>query len=88
MTTVNNINLPDELYQYIEKLARSENNSIEFQIVILLQKALQIEKQEIESGRRTKILTLLEETQNIRRSKPRDLELIDSAEMLNEDRDN
>ncbi|TAE60143.1 MAG: hypothetical protein EAZ87_06935 [Nostocales cyanobacterium] len=72
MTTVNNINLPDELYQYIAKLARSENNSIEDQIVILLQKALQMEKKEIESERRNKVLKLLEETQNIRRSNPVD----------------
>lgn len=87
MTSLDNINLPDELYQQIVKLAKDENNSIESQIVILLQKALQMEKQEIESGRRNKILKLLEETQNIRRSNPADFKLRDSTEMIIEDRD-
>ncbi|MBE9058144.1 hypothetical protein [Sphaerospermopsis sp. LEGE 08334] len=46
-----------------------------------------IEKQQIESGRRTKILKLLEETQNIRRSNPADFKLRDNTEMIREDRD-
>jgi hypothetical protein len=87
MTFLDNINLPDELYQQIVKLAKAEHNSIESQIVLLLQTALEIEKQQIESGRRTKILKLLEETQNIRRSNPADFKLRDNTEMIREDRD-
>ncbi|WP_353929091.1 hypothetical protein WJM97_12215 [Okeanomitos corallinicola TIOX110] len=44
ITTLNTINLPDELYQELEKLAQAKNESIESQIVVLLQKALQIQK--------------------------------------------
>ncbi|GCL39061.1 hypothetical protein SR1949_41820 [Sphaerospermopsis reniformis] len=87
MTSLDNINLPDELYQQIVKLAKAEHNSIESQIVLLLQTALEIEQQQIESGRCTKILKLLEETQNIRRSNPADFKLRDSTEMIREDRD-
>ncbi|MFM2062608.1 MAG: hypothetical protein RLZZ507_2278 [Cyanobacteriota bacterium] len=87
MTTLNTINLPDELYQELQALAQAENDSIESQVVVLLQKALQIKKQQTEVERRNNVLQALEESRNRRRLNPADFGLPDSTEMIREDRD-
>lgn len=41
MTTLYDLNIPDELYAQLQELAKAENSSVEAQIVKILQKALQ-----------------------------------------------
>jgi predicted CopG family antitoxin len=87
MNNLNTITLPDNLYKELQKLAEAENDSIESQVVALLQNALQIKKQQIEAQRRENLLKVLEESCNRRRLNPADFGLPDSTEMIREDRD-
>jgi metal-responsive CopG/Arc/MetJ family transcriptional regulator len=87
MNNLNVITLPDQLYQELQKLAESENDSIESQVVTLLQKALQEKQQQTETQRRQNVLKVLEESRNRRRLNPADFGLPDSTEMIREDRD-
>ncbi|MBO1054719.1 MAG: hypothetical protein HEQ25_22865 [Dolichospermum sp. DET73] len=87
MNNFNVITLPDQLYQQLQKLAESENDSIESQVVTLLQKALQEKQQQTETQRRQNVLKVLEESRNRRRLNPADFGLPDSTEMIREDRD-
>ncbi|WP_016951397.1 hypothetical protein [Anabaena sp. PCC 7108] len=87
MTTLNSITLPDDLYQQLKKLAEAENDSIESQVVKLLQKALQIKRQQTEEQRRQNVLKVLEESRLRRRLNPADFGLPDSTEMIREDRE-
>ncbi|OBQ11223.1 MAG: hypothetical protein AN482_08310 [Anabaena sp. LE011-02] len=87
MNNLNVITLPDQLYQQLQKLAESENDSIESQVVTLLQKALQEKQQQTETQRRQNVLKVLEESRNRRRLNPADFGLPDSTEMIREDRD-
>ena len=87
MNNLNVITLPDQLYQELQKLAESENNSIESQVVTLLQKALQEKQQQTETQRRQNVLKVLEESRNRRRLNPADFGLPDSTEIIREDRD-
>ncbi|MBE9255923.1 MULTISPECIES: hypothetical protein [Nostocales] len=87
MNNFNVITLPDQLYQELQKLAESENDSIESQVVTLLQKALQEKQQQTETQRRQNVLKVLEESRNRRRLNPADFGLPDSTEMIREDRD-
>ena len=86
MNNFNVITLPDQLYQELQKLAESENDSIESQVVTLLQKALQEKQQQTETQRRQNVLKVLEESRNRRRLNPADFGLPDSTEMIREDR--
>ena len=87
MNNFNVITLPDQLYQELQKLAESENDSIESQVVTLLQKALQEKQQQTETQRRQNVLKVLEESRNRRRLNPADFGLPDSTEKIREDRD-
>ena len=87
MNNFNVITLPDQLYQQLQKLAESENDSIESQVVTLLQKALQEKQQQTETQPRQNVLKVLEESRNRRRLNPADFGLPDSTEMIREDRD-
>jgi antitoxin FitA len=87
MTTLNPITLPDDLYKQLQELAKAENASVETQVVRLLQNALQTQKQQIEEQRRNNVLKVLEESRNRRRLSPADFGLLDSTEMIREDRD-
>jgi metal-responsive CopG/Arc/MetJ family transcriptional regulator len=87
MNNLNVITLPDQLYQELQKLAESENDSIESQVVTLLQKALQEKQQQTETQHRQNVLKVLEESRNRRRLNPADFGLPDSTEMIREDRD-
>ena len=80
MNNFNVITLPDQLYQELQKLAESENDSIESQVVTLLQKALQEKQQQTETQRRQNVLKVLEESRNRRRLNPADFGLPDSTE--------
>ncbi|MFN6155849.1 hypothetical protein [Anabaena sp. AL09] len=87
MNNLNVITLPDQLYQELQKLAESENDSIESQVVTLLQKALQEKQQQTETQRRQNVLKVLEESRLLREQLPNDIEWPDSTEMIREDRD-
>lgn len=87
MNNFNVITLPDQLYQQLQKLAESENDSIESQVVTLLQKALQEKQQQTETQRRQNVLKVLEESRLLREQLPNDIEWPDSTEMIREDRD-
>ncbi|MBD2387402.1 ribbon-helix-helix domain-containing protein [Cylindrospermum sp. FACHB-282] len=87
MSTLNPITLPDDLYKQLQELAKAENVSVETQVVRLLQNALQTQKQQIEEQRRNNVLKVLEESRNRRRLSPADFGLLDSTEMIREDRD-
>jgi metal-responsive CopG/Arc/MetJ family transcriptional regulator len=87
MNNFNVITLPDQLYQQLQKLAESENDSIESQVVTLLQKALQEKQQQTETQRRQNVLKVIEESRNRRCLNPADFGLPDSTEMIREDRD-
>ncbi len=87
MNNLNVITLPDNLYKELQKLAESENDSIESQVVTLLQDALQTKKQQIETQRRENVLKVLEESRLRREQLPTDVEWPDSTEMIREDRD-
>ena len=87
MNNFNVITLPDQLYQELQKLAESENDSIESQVVTLLQKALQEKQQQTETQRRQNVLKILEESRLLREQLPNDIEWPDSTEMIREDRD-
>jgi antitoxin FitA len=87
MNNLNVITLPDQLYQELQKLAESENDSIESQVVTLLQKALQEKQQQTETQRRQNVLKVIEESRLLREQLPNDIEWPDSTEMIREDRD-
>lgn len=87
MNNLNTISLPDNLYKELQKLAEAENDSVESQVVTLLQNALQTKKQQIEAQRRENVLKVIEESRNRRRLNPADFGLLDSTEMIREDRD-
>ena len=87
MNNFNVITLPDQLYQELQKLAEFENDSIESQVVTLLQKALQEKQQQTETQRRQNVLKVLEESRLLREQLPNDIEWPDSTEMIREDRD-
>jgi len=87
MNNLNVITLPDQLYQQLQKLAESENDSIESQVVTLLQKALQEKQQQTETQCRQNVLKVLEESRLLREQLPNDIEWPDSTEMIREDRD-
>ena len=84
MNNLNVVTLPDNLYKELQKLAEAENDSIESQVVALLQNALQTKIQQIEAQHRENVLKVLEESRLRREQLPVD---IDSTEMIREDRD-
>jgi antitoxin FitA len=86
MTTINSITLPDKLYKELQKLAEAENDSIESQVVALLQNALQTKRQQTEEQRRQNVLKVIEESRLRREQLPTDMEWPDSTEMIREDR--
>ena len=66
------------------KIIINQNDSIESQVVALLQNALQTKIQQIEAQHRENVLKVLEESRLRREQLPVD---IDSTEMIREDRD-
>lgn len=87
MATLYVRNLPDDLYQRLQELAKVENRSINAQVITLLQQALSPQTQETEDQRRKNVPKLLEEIRRRRESLPTDFEWLDSTELIREDRD-
>jgi antitoxin FitA len=82
------LNIPDELHQRMQELAKAENSSVDAHVITILQKALETKTQETEDERRKNVLQLLEESSNRRRRlNPADFGLPDSTKMIREDRD-
>ncbi|PHJ57136.1 hypothetical protein VF14_31910 [Nostoc linckia z18] len=87
MATLHALNIPDELYAQLQELAKAENNSIDAQVITILQNALQAKMQPTEDERRKNVPKLLEEISHRRRLNPADFGLPDSTELIREDRD-
>ncbi|BAY12698.1 hypothetical protein [Calothrix sp. NIES-2098] len=87
MATLHPLNIPDELYEQLQELAKAENSSVDAQVITILQNALEIKTQETEDERRKNVLKLLEESRLRREKLPKDIEWPDSTAMLREDRD-
>ncbi|MBE8998458.1 hypothetical protein IQ274_09565 [Nostoc sp. LEGE 12447] len=88
MATLNTLNIPDELYEQLQELAKAENSSVDAQVITILQNALQAKTQPTEEERRKNVPKLLEEISRQRRClNPADFGLPDSTELIREDRD-
>ncbi len=90
MTTLHALDLPDDLYAELDKLAKTQHISINTQIITLLEKALPTEAQQTEDKRRKnvpKLLEVLEESRRRREQLPTNIEWPDSTAMIREDRD-
>ncbi|MBC1236322.1 hypothetical protein [Nostoc sp. 2RC] len=87
MATLHALNIPDELYAQLQELAKAENNSIDAQVITILQNALQAKMQPTEDERRKNVPKLLEEISHRRRLNPADFGLPDSTQLIREDRD-
>jgi antitoxin FitA len=80
MAILRELELPDDLYEHLQKLAFTRNSSIEAQALAILQSAV--------STKTTKpIKEILTESRNRRRPNPADFGLPDSTELIREDRD-
>ena len=91
-------NLPHELFQQIEKLAQEKHNSVNQQTIDLLKIALAKTETPLKimvspetdstwEERRKNVPKILQEIQNSRRVNPDKFGLLDSTELLREDRD-
>ncbi|MEH2069606.1 MAG: hypothetical protein V7K47_15825 [Nostoc sp.] len=87
MATLHALNIPDELYAQLQELAKAENNSIDAQVITILQNALEAKMQPTEEERRKNVPKLLEEIRLRRESRRTDVEWPDSTALIREDRD-
>jgi antitoxin FitA len=88
MTTIHALNIPNELYEQLQELAKAENSSVDAQVITILQNALQKTKTQLtEDERRKNVPKLLEEIRHRREQLPTDIEWPDSTAMIREDRD-
>jgi hypothetical protein len=87
MAILNPLNIPDELYEQLQELAKAENNSIDAQVITILQNALQAKTQPTEDERRKNVPKLLQEIRLRRESRRTDVEWPDSTALIREDRD-
>ena len=90
-------NLPDELLQEIENLAQSQNNSVSQQTIDLLKKALAKSQSPLKimvssetdptwEEKRKNTAQVLQDIRNSRRVNPEEFGLLDSTELIREDR--
>ena len=88
MATLHALNVPDELYEQLQELAKAENSSVDAQVITILQNALQKTKTQLtEEERRKNVPKLLEEIRLRRESRQTDGEWPDSTALIREDRD-
>ena len=99
MATVAIANLPDNLMAEIERLATQNNQTINEQIIALLQKAVNPEKPPLKllvspetdptwEERCKAVPKLLAELESRRKELPTEIQWLDSTELIREDRDN
>jgi hypothetical protein len=86
MAILHNLEIPDELYEYLQDLAKADNSSINAQVKTILQQALSVQIQQAQERRRQNILNLLEESRRRREGRRTDVEWLDSTELIREDR--
>ncbi|MBD6614965.1 hypothetical protein FNW02_03630 [Komarekiella sp. 'clone 1'] len=86
MATLHALDIPDELYEQLQQLAKAENSSIDAQVITILHNALQIKTQPTEDERRKNVPKLLEEIRLRREQLPTDIEWPDSTALIREDR--
>ncbi|MEH1915436.1 hypothetical protein [Nostoc sp.] len=88
MANLHALNIPDELYEQLQELAKAENSSVDTQVITILQNALQKTKTQLtEDERRKNVPKLLEEIRLRRESRQTDVEWPDSTALIREDRD-
>jgi|GEM_PF-541918 plasmid stability protein len=78
MATLYELELPDDLYEHLQKLAQAENSSIEAQAIAILQSV-------VPTKTAKPIKEILTESRNRRRLNPADFGLADSTELIRED---
>jgi plasmid stability protein len=86
MATLYVRNLPDDLYERLQELAKAENRSINAQVITLLQQALPTQTVETEDRRRKDVPKLLGEIRLRREQRSAEAEWPDSTELIREDR--
>lgn len=86
MATLRELELPDDLYEHLQKLAKAENSSIEAQAIAILQSVVSKKIQQSEDGRRKNVPQLLEEIRQRREKRRTDVKWPDSTELIREDR--
>lgn len=87
MATLYVRNLPDDLYERLQELAKVENRSINAQVITLLQHALLPQTQQSETETPKSITKILTQSSRRRRVNPADFGLSDSTDLIREDRD-
>ncbi|MGV0105984.1 hypothetical protein [Nostoc sp. DSM 114167] len=87
MASLHALDIPDELYERLQQLAKAENSSVDAQVITILQNALQVKTQQTEDEKRKNVPKLLEEIRLRREQLPTDIEWPDSTAMIREDRD-
>ena len=75
-------NLPEHIYQKIVKLAKSERRSITQETIILLEKALDLEKENKNNRKR-----LLKKIQNETNQEIKQEKILDPVKLVREDRE-
>ncbi len=86
MATLYVRNLPDDLYERLQELAKAENRSINAQVITLLQQALPTQTVETEDRRRKDVPKILEEIRLRREQRSAEVEWPDNTELIGEDR--
>ncbi len=87
MASLDALDIPDELYERLQQLAKAENRSVDAQVITILQNALQVKTQPTEDEKRKNVPKLLEEIRLRRESRQTDVEWPDSTALIREDRD-
>lgn len=87
MAILRELELPDDLYEHLQKLAFTRNSSIEAQALAILQNAVSTKVQQSEDERRKNVPQIIEESRRRREMLPKDIEYPDSTAMIREDRD-
>jgi len=86
MATLYVRNIPDELYEKLQELAKSENRSINAQVITLLQNILSVEINRQPQQKREDVVKMLDDIRHCREQLPSDIEWLDSTIMIREDR--
>jgi hypothetical protein len=86
MAILHNLEIPDDLYEYLQDLAKADNSSINNQVKTILQQALSVQIQQAQEQKRQNILKLLQESRRRESRRQTDVEWLDSTELIREDR--
>ena len=87
MAILRELELPDDLYEHLQKLAFNQNSSIEAQAIAILQSVVSTKTVQSATETTKPIKEILTESRNRRRLNPADFGLPDSTELIREDRD-